>query len=252
MDVAVDILADAVLHSTVDPGEVARERDVILREIAMTHDDPDSRLWEALFSTAFREHPYRQPIIGHRDIFAAVTRDDLYGYYRTRYVPENMVVVIVGDVETAAARAAVERHFGAVPRSRLAPAPVAAEPVQLAPREAHRFEDVELTRAVLSWPIPGLAHPDAPASTCSRSSLATATAPSCGARSGKRPAWCTRSMRPAGTPGTSGLFCVSFTCERPSGRRPRRPLSAAAGARRARFHRCPAGQGASAAGRRAR
>ena len=70
--VAIDILADAVLHSTLPADEVTKEKDVILREIAMTTDDPDNRLWDTLFSTAFREHPYRQPVIGHRDVFAAV------------------------------------------------------------------------------------------------------------------------------------------------------------------------------------
>src|SRR3954470_21427558 len=102
--VAIDLLADAVLHSTLPPEEVAKEKDVILREIAMTKDDPDNRLWDSLFSVAFREHPFRQPIIGHRDVFSAVTRDDLVGYYRARYVPNNLVVVIVGDIDPAAMR----------------------------------------------------------------------------------------------------------------------------------------------------
>src|SRR4051812_25730310 len=89
--VAIDLLADAVLHSTLPADEVAKEKDVILREIAMTKDDADNRLWEAVFSAAFREHPYRQPIIGHRDVFSAVAREDLTGYYRARYVPNNLV-----------------------------------------------------------------------------------------------------------------------------------------------------------------
>src|SRR5471032_2362802 len=118
--VAIDLLADAVLHSTLPAEEVAKEREVILREIAMTKDDPDNRLWENLFATAFREHPYRQPIIGHREIFSAVTPDDLLGYYHARYVPNNLVVVIVGDIDVAATVAGIEKHFGAVPRSRLA------------------------------------------------------------------------------------------------------------------------------------
>jgi zinc protease len=160
--VAVDLLADAVFNSTLPADETAKEKDVILREIAMTKDDPDSRLWDTLFSTAFREHPYRQPIIGHRDVFSAVTREDLWGYYRARYVPNNLVVVIVGDLDLAATRAAVEQHFGGAARARLAPVLVPTEPWQLAPRAEHRFEDVELTRGALTWPIPGLTHADAP------------------------------------------------------------------------------------------
>lgn len=113
--VAVDLLADAVLNSTLPADETAKEKDVILREIAMTKDDPDNRLWESLFSTAFREHPYRQPVIGHRDVFSAVTHEDLVNYYRARYVPNNLVVVVVGDIDVAATRAVVEQHFGAAP-----------------------------------------------------------------------------------------------------------------------------------------
>jgi len=146
MEVAVDILADAVLHSTLPAGEVAREKEVILREIAMTRDDPDDRLWQSLFAAAFREHPYRHPVIGHRDVFSAMGRDELVAYYTTRYVPNNIVVVIVGDVDPAAARAAVARQFGEVPRAALAPVLVPGEPGQLASRDDHRFEEVEISR----------------------------------------------------------------------------------------------------------
>src|SRR5476649_1167103 len=97
--VAIDLLADAVLHSTLPADEAVKEKEVILREIDMCLDDPDNRLWDTLFSTAFREHPYRQPIIGHRDVFSAVTHEDLVNYYRARYVPNNLVVVVVGDVD---------------------------------------------------------------------------------------------------------------------------------------------------------
>ena len=161
--VAIDLLADAVLHSTLPADEAAKEKDVILREIAMCLDDPDQRLSQALFETAFRTHPYRQPIIGHRDVFAATSRDDLLAYYRARYVPNNLVVVIVGDFEPAATRAAIAEHFGKAPRVRLAPVLVPDEAVQLSRRDQHLHEDVQVARAGLGWQIPGLAHPDAPA-----------------------------------------------------------------------------------------
>ena len=207
--IAIDILADAVLHSTLPADEVAKEQDVILREIAMTKDDPDNRLWDALFSTAFREHPYRQPIIGHRDVFSAVTRDDLLGYYRARYVPNNLVVVVVGHIDPAAIRAAVEQHFGAAPRVRLAPVLVPEEPGQLAPRTDHRGEEVEL-RVSMAWPIPGLSHDDAPVPTCSRPCWGTATVRSCGTKFAN--ARLVYRLTPGVESGSTGLFCVSFTC----------------------------------------
>jgi zinc protease len=161
--VAIDLLADAVLHSTLPADEVAKERDVILREIDMCLDDPDQRLSQALFETAYRSHPYRQPIIGHREVFAATSREDLVGYYRARYVPNNLVLVIVGDFEPVATRAAIAAHFGATPRARLAPVLVPDEPAQLARRDRHLEEDVQVSRAGLGWQIPGLTHPDTPA-----------------------------------------------------------------------------------------
>jgi zinc protease len=96
-------------------------------------------------------------------VFAACTRDDLLGYYRARYVPNNLVLVIVGDFDPAATRAAIAEHFGPAPRARLAPVLVPDEPAQLARRDLHLHEDVQVSRAGLGWQIPGLTHPDTPA-----------------------------------------------------------------------------------------
>lgn len=211
--VAVDLLADAVLHSTLPADETAKEKDVILREISMTKDDPENRLWDTLFSTAFREHPYRQPIIGHREVFSAVTRDDLLAYYNARYVPNNLVVVIVGDVDVAAARAAVAQHFGATPRARLAPVLVPAEPLQLAPRSEHRFEDVELTRAALAWPIPGLAHRDAPVLDLLAMVLGSGDSSVLWQDIREKTGLVHTIDASSWNPGSSGLFCVSFTSD---------------------------------------
>jgi zinc protease len=211
--VAIDLLADAVLHSTLPADEAAKEKDVILREIAMVKDDPDSRLWEALFSTAFREHPFRQPIIGHQEIFSTVTPESLVAYHRARYVPNNLVVVIVGDIDVAATRAAVEQHFGSAPRVRLAPVLVPLEPAQLAPRADHRFEDVEITRAALAWQIPGLTHPDAPVLDLLSMVLGSGDSSVLWQDIREKKGFVHTIDASAWNPGTSGLFCVSFTCD---------------------------------------
>ncbi len=213
--VAIDLLADAVLHSTLPVGEVAKEKEVILREIAMTRDDPDNRLWDALFSTAFRENHCRQPIIGHQDVFSAVTRDDLVGYYRSRYVPNNLVVVVVGEIDLAATQAAIEMHFGSSPRVRLAPVLVPEEPAQLAPRAEHRFEDVEVTRSVLAWPIPGLAHDDAPVLDLLATILGHGDSSVLWQDVRERAGLVHTIDASAWNPGPNGLFCIAYTCDGP-------------------------------------
>ncbi len=213
LGVAVDILADAVLHSTLPADEVTREKDVILREIAMGQDDPDSRLGKTLFETAFREHPYRHPIIGHRDVFSAVTREDLLAYYQARYVPNNLVVVVAGDVDPAAVRALVEKHFCDAPRGRLAPVVVSAEPVQLAPRIMHGYEDVELTRACLAWQIPGLTHADAPALDLLATLLGQGDSSVLWEAVREKKRLVHSIDAHCWNPGNAGLFYISFTCE---------------------------------------
>ncbi len=163
LEVALDVLADAVFDAVLPPDEAERERDVILREIDMGHDDPDRTLVQTLFSTAFREHPYRYPVIGYRDVFSALTRDDLVAYQRSRYAPNNVVVVVSGDVDADLAQGLVTAAFGGFERKKLAPVLQPFEPEQISRREEHLFREVNLSRCALAFKIPGLHHEDAPA-----------------------------------------------------------------------------------------
>ncbi|MFI5356763.1 MAG: M16 family metallopeptidase [Opitutales bacterium] len=235
---AVDVLADMILHSTLPADEVTRERDVILREIDMVQDEPDQRLAEALFATAFREHPYRHPIIGHRDVFAAVTRDDLLAYYRARYVPNNLVVIVVGDVQPAAVRALVAEHFGTAPRARLAPVLVPDEPRQLAPRQMHRFEPVEISRAGLAWQVPGLAHADSPALDVLAMILGAGESSLLWQQVREKAGLVHSIDATSWNPGSTGLFYISILCDADK----RERATAAIGRELARLRRqgCPA------------
>src|SRR3989440_8550915 len=100
--VALDILSDAVMNSTLPAEEYAREQEVIRREFAMGMDDPDRMAGQLLFATAFQRHPYRLPVIGHIDVYNQLTRDQVMEYYKARYVPNNLTFVIVGDVDAEA------------------------------------------------------------------------------------------------------------------------------------------------------
>jgi len=163
VEVALDVLGDAVFNSTLPADEVVREQEVILREIDMYLDDPEHLLSQALFETAFHQHPYRQPIIGHRSVFEQVSREDLLTYYRERYVPNNIVLVVVGDVDLEETYASIEKHFGSRCRARLEPVYLPSEPTQLAPRRRDLSGEVQITRVGLTYQVPGLSHPDTPA-----------------------------------------------------------------------------------------
>ena len=160
---AIDLLADACMNSTLPEEEFVKEQEVIRREFAMVADDPDRVNSQQLFSTAYREHPYRFPVIGYLDVFNGLTRDDVMAYYKARYVPNNIVFVVVGDVEAEVVRTQLETYFAAYPRQSLPPLYLPAEPSQIGQRTAHREFPTELARTVLSWHIPCITHPDVPA-----------------------------------------------------------------------------------------
>ncbi|MCC6415701.1 MAG: insulinase family protein [Opitutaceae bacterium] len=210
---AVDVLADMVLHSTLDAGEAKKEKDVILREIDMGQDDPDQRLAHTLFATAFRQHPYAHPIIGHREIFAQITRRQLLDYYQTRYVPNNLVVVVCGDVDPEQTVQTINQRFGAAPRRALAPVLVPDEPAQLSARAVHEAGDFELSRAGLGWQIPGLTHPDAPALDVLAMVLGAGDSSLLWQEIREKKGLVHTIEASSWNPGTSGLFFVSFTTD---------------------------------------
>jgi zinc protease len=97
-----------------DPEDCESERTVIISELQGGENDPDQLLDQELTATAFNAHPYKHPTIGWLSDLQTMTRDDLYGYYRRYYVPNNATLVIVGDVESDAALKRVAHHFGTI------------------------------------------------------------------------------------------------------------------------------------------
>ena len=160
---AIELLADAVLNSTLPLDEYVKEQEVIRREFAMGYDDPDRVSGHALFATAYREHPYQHPVIGHLDVFNALERDQVMAYYKSRYVPNNIFVVVVGDVDAEKVRAQIAEIVAPHPRVALPSVFIPAEPQQIGRRDSHTEFETELTRLHLAWHVPPLTHPDIPA-----------------------------------------------------------------------------------------
>ncbi len=160
---AVDILADAMMNSTLPEKEYSKEQEVIRREFAMGFDDPGRQSSQLMLRTVFSESPFRHPVIGYLDVYNKLTRADVMAYYKKRYVPNNLTFVVTGDVDPQKIRTQVEEAFKDYPRSALEPVYVASEPEQVGRRDAHEEFPTELTRLSLAWRIPGLNHPDTPA-----------------------------------------------------------------------------------------
>ncbi len=112
LELAVDILADLVVHATMDPVELEKERGVILEEIAMDEDSPEDLVHEMMSRAQFGEQSPGQPILGPADQIAAYTREDLIAFRGKHYGPRETVIAIAGSYDPDKVPALVQQYFG--------------------------------------------------------------------------------------------------------------------------------------------
>jgi zinc protease len=134
LDRMLFIESERMARCLYDPADCESERTVIISELQGGENDPDQLLDQELTAAAFHAHPYRHPTIGWLSDLQSMTRDDLYGYYRRHYVPNNATLVIVGDVDTEDALARAATHFAPIPAGDVQRRPLTMEPEQLGER----------------------------------------------------------------------------------------------------------------------
>jgi len=161
--VALDVLCDVMQNATLPPDELAREQQVILREMDMNTDDPARRASRRLFETVYTRSPYRFTVIGYPDIFNELKPEDIRGYYHEKYAPNNVFYVVVGDVKPGEVVAQIGKAYAKTKARALPPVVLPVEPKQAAPREICEEAPIELGHVHLAWHIPELLHPDVPA-----------------------------------------------------------------------------------------
>jgi predicted Zn-dependent peptidase len=114
LPLAIDVLSDMVTDSLIEPKEVDAERNVVLEEIAMNEDEPSDVVYEGFTTKLFGDTPLGRPVLGTVDSINAMTRDQIYEYYRARYTPPNIVVAAAGNLDHDTVAAAVQAAFAPV------------------------------------------------------------------------------------------------------------------------------------------
>ena len=111
MPLALDILSDIILEPRFDGAELARERDVILQEIAASSDSPDDIVYDFISEAAFPDQPVGRTILGTAPSVVGFERDHLGAYLTTHYHGPNMVLAAAGAVDHNALVAEAERRL---------------------------------------------------------------------------------------------------------------------------------------------
>ena len=139
--------------------EFYKERDVIMEERRMSENNPRSKLYEDFLSVAFKSHPYGEPVIGHMSDLQTITMEDARAYYKKYYVPANMTVAIVGDVNPQQVKKLAKIYFGRMP-NRPKPEPVeTVEPPQNGEKRLV-LQEAAQPMIMIGYHVPSMNHPD--------------------------------------------------------------------------------------------
>lgn len=156
----LDILFDAVLNPSFDEKEIEKEREVILREMALAEDNPNRFLSKHFWKNVFTIHPYKFPIIGEKTLFMGLKQDDLVNYHKKMYVPNNMILVICGDIDEEEVRKQVIEMNKNIDPSPLAPIILPKEPPQISKRTFELEKDINMAYLDIGFHIPPFADED--------------------------------------------------------------------------------------------
>ena len=155
----LDLERDRMTSALYDPEDFRKERTSVIAELH-SYDDPHSVLYDAVLASSFEIHPYRNNTIGYLSDVQAVTRDQAFAFYRRYYHPNNAVLVVVGDVDAAAARRAIRARFDTLRAGGESTAVVTVEPPQTGQRRVTINKPGPHAEAIVAFRAPALTDPD--------------------------------------------------------------------------------------------
>ena len=161
LELSLELESDRMQNLLLDPQECELEAKVVREERrSSTDDDPTSATVEDLYAAAFKVHPYHSPTIGWMTDLEHITRGDLLAHYRRYYVPNNAVIVVVGDFDSKQLLAGIKKYFGAIPPGQPPPARRIVEPEQRGERRVIVRRPAQLPFIIMGYHTPNLTHPD--------------------------------------------------------------------------------------------
>lgn len=160
IDLALRLEADRMTKSLFDPKEVASERTVIISEREGSENEPMFLLSEAVQNASFRVHPYHHEIIGDMADLRSMTRDDLYGHYRSYYVPNNAVLSLAGDFDSKSMLKRIREIFEPIPKGEIPPRLARPEPERNGELRLTVEGPGETAFTQIAYPFPNATHPD--------------------------------------------------------------------------------------------
>jgi predicted Zn-dependent peptidase len=163
LDVPLQLDSDRMTELSLLPEVLKSEIEVVKEERRLrTDNDIQGLLDEQLWAAAFVASPYAWPVVGWMGDLENIQRQDCVDYFRTYYAPNNCILVLVGDFQTADALARIERSFGGIPAQAPPPPVVDSEPEQTGKRHVEVHYPAENVTFMVGWKAPAAKSADAP------------------------------------------------------------------------------------------
>jgi zinc protease len=162
IDLVIDLESDRMHNLLLDAKEINSEREVVIEERrTRTEDDPGGFLGEEVSTIAFKSHPYGAPIIGYMEDIKRITPAEIRAFYKTYYMPNNSVLVAVGDFKAPEVLAKIRAKFGRIAKGPPVPPVLAVEPPQNGERRVIVHKQAQLPIVYLGYHVPNQKSPDA-------------------------------------------------------------------------------------------
>lgn len=178
LETLLRIESDRMKNTVFTAASINSERNVILSERSGYENYPDYWLEEAVESTAFLVHPYRQSVLGSRTDLEHITPAELRRHYRRHYNPANALAVAVGGFEISVLLTLLEKYFGYVAPGKPSDTVHLAEPPQMGERIVTVRRPGPTSYLRIAYHVPAAGHPDQVALTLLDAILTGGKAPS--------------------------------------------------------------------------
>jgi len=160
LETGLAIESDRMVNAVIDAEQLKLEKTVVLSEYEGGENDPTDLLYKAVMAAAFTSHPYHWSVIGFKSDIENYTPEALRKFYKTYYTPQNAVLVLVGDFDTAQALKKVESYFGRIPSGVAPPVMGNVEPPQRGERRVTVKGPGQTDYIQVAWHVPEMKHPD--------------------------------------------------------------------------------------------
>ncbi len=158
VEVAIDILADILQHSTFDEEELVRERNVVLQELAQNNDTPDDLVFDFYQDISYPDQPLGRSILGTEEIVSNFSRQNLVEYISKHYKAPRLTFVAAGNIDHERFAQLVKNYFSSVPSCD--GTPIAMESAVYKGGELRRNRDLEQVHLVVGFEAISYHHPD--------------------------------------------------------------------------------------------